>query len=77
LHNLIPVHMLDAGQKAEVHQLMGDPGHVRRLEEMGLRQGAPVEVLQPGNPCIIRLSGLRLCIRPGEVTGVLVKTGAV
>ena len=64
-----------AGQTAEVGVVMGQPEAVHRLEEIGLRGGTKVEMLQPGSPCIIRLAGHKLCFRADELLSVLVRTG--
>lgn len=69
----IPLMMLNAGQSARIDQLLGLPEQVHRLEELGLRAGAAVEMLQPGAPCIVRLAGHRLCFRADELTQVLVR----
>lgn len=74
---LVPLSHLMTGQKAEIGQLMGRPENVRRLAEMGLRDGTAVEMLRPGSPCIIRLGGQRICIRANELLSVLVRPGAV
>ncbi len=76
-HELLPLDLLAAGQSGRVHQVVGPRDEVHRLEEMGLRQGTRVEVVQPGSPCIIRLAGQRICFRPGEAGHVLVETGPV
>ena len=68
---LMPLHFLAAGQKARIGQVLGGPEEVHRLEEMGVRQGAAIEVLQPGNTCIIRLEGQRLCFRGDEQFHIL------
>ncbi len=65
-----------AGQKALVDQVLGAPAHVQRLRELGLRDGAQVEMLQPGTPCIVRLGEQKLCFRADEITSVLVRAGA-
>jgi ferrous iron transport protein A len=76
MHDLIPLHMLAAGQSADVRQVSGRPDQVHRLEELGLRCGAQIEMVQNGTPCIIRLAGQKLCFRADELLRVLVRRGA-
>jgi hypothetical protein len=45
---------------------------VHRLDELGLRQGTVVEMLQAGTPCIIRFAGQKVCFRADELLTVLV-----
>jgi Fe2+ transport system protein FeoA len=73
--DLLPLSELDAGQSAEIAQLLGRPDEVHRLEELGLRQGAMIEMVQPGVPCIIRVAGAKLCFRASEMFSVLVRAG--
>ena len=75
MHELLPLHMLPPGSRALIGQLVGPPEDVHRLEEMGLRVGEPVEMVQTGSPCIIKLGGSKLCFRDNETLGVLVQTG--
>jgi Fe2+ transport system protein FeoA len=70
--DLLPLHLLPAGCSARVAELVGNLDQVHRLEEMGLRRGAVVKMLQPGTPCVVHLEGSRLCFRHSEVVGVLV-----
>ncbi|MFO0871617.1 MAG: FeoA family protein [Pirellulales bacterium] len=72
---LLPLVQLEPGQRAQVTQLMGMPDQVHRLEELGLRAGSTVEMVQSGSPCIIRLDGTKLCFRESEAFSVLVKSG--
>ncbi|MGD9646512.1 MAG: ferrous iron transport protein A [Pirellulales bacterium] len=74
-HELLPLNLLVAGQRGRVRQVVGPRDEVHRLEEMGLRQGTDVEIVQPGSPCIIRLAGQKLCFRPAEAGHVLVEPG--
>jgi ferrous iron transport protein A len=69
---LIPLTLVQAGQTAEVRQVVGHADHVRRLEELGVRGGAELEVVRAGSPCIVRLGGSTLCFRDGELLSVLV-----
>lgn len=73
--DLIPLNQLTAGQTAEIGVVLGQPEAVHRLEEIGLRGGTKVQMVQPGSPCIIRLDGQKLCFRSDEVLSVLVRPG--
>ena len=75
MHDLIPLNRLLAGQHGEVGAVLGQPAEVHRLEEIGLRGGTNVEMIQPGSPCIIRLAGNKLCLRADELVSVLVRPG--
>jgi len=77
MNELIPLNMLRAGCTAAIGQLLGRPEQIHRLEELGLRGGAQIEVLQAGSPCIIRLAGQKLCFRADDLLRVLVRPGAV
>jgi len=74
--NLIPLSLLTPGQNALVDRIVGAPDDVHRLEELGLRGGAAIEMLQSGSPCIIRLAGQKLCFRADDLLSVLVRCGA-
>ena len=76
MHDIIPLNLLLPGQFAEIDQVLGQPEQVHRLEELGLRGGTSVEMLQSGSPCIIRLAGHKLCFRADELLSVLVRPGA-
>ena len=69
---LIPLNHLRAGETARVGHLCGRPESVQRLEELGLRGGALIEMVQSGIPCIVRLAGHKLCFRASEASEVLV-----
>lgn len=62
----IPLELLSAGQAARISRVTGNPDHVHRLEEFGIRGGARIEMFRPGDPCIIRLAGNKVCLRPGK-----------
>lgn len=71
---LLPLDMLRAGEWAEVADVAGEPGWVGRLAELGLREGSRVCVLQPGSPCLLKVSECsRLCLRAGECSQILVR----
>lgn len=70
---LVPLSALRHGQVAEIGQLLGSTEQVRRLEELGLRCGARLEMLRRGTPCIIRVEGNKLCFRDDASLRVFVR----
>ena len=73
LYDLVPLCQLGAGATAIVATVLGCADHVHRLHEMGLRNGAPIEMVQPGSPCILRLGSQKLGFRADELLSVLVR----
>jgi Fe2+ transport system protein FeoA len=71
---LVPLTVLRCGQVAEVGALMGPCDQVRRLEELGLRTGARLEMIRCGAPCIIRIEGCTFCFRDDDKLRVMVRT---
>lgn len=69
---LLPLVALRAGEKCEVHSVLGTPELVRHLAEMGMQQGARLEVIRPGATCILRLNNAKLCLRGDELLQVMV-----
>jgi ferrous iron transport protein A len=74
-YELIPLSQLAVGCCATVAAVLGVAEQVHRLHELGLCDGAPIEMLQPGSPCIVRLAGHKLCFRADDLLSVLVKPG--
>lgn len=72
-HDLIPLSLLAAGQVGRVSQVLGHQPTIHRLQELGMHDGAEVEMVQPGTPCIVRLSGQKLCLRANDLSQVLVR----
>ena len=73
MSQVIPLNRLKPGQSAEVSQVLGPLDHVHRLEELGLRCGTTVQMFRPGNPCIVRMAGNKVCLRADNGLTVLVK----
>jgi Fe2+ transport system protein FeoA len=73
---VIRLRHLPAGHCAHIAQIVGHPDHVHRLEEFGLRGGTKIEMFRPGNPCIIRLAGNKVCLRADDLLSVLVEPTA-
>jgi Fe2+ transport system protein FeoA len=66
---------LAVGQVAQIGQLVGQAEQVHRLEELGLRRGTTIEMVQSGSPCIIRVAGSKICFRDCDLVNVLVHVG--
>jgi ferrous iron transport protein A len=67
MHNRpIPLDQLRTGQTARISRILGQPDHVHRLEEFGLRGGTCIEMFRRGNPCIIRMAGNKICFRADD-----------
>lgn len=77
MNTLVSLRSLSIGQMAEVGQITGDPQHVHRLLELGFRRGSTIEMIQPGSPCVIRLSGQKLCFRHNGAVNVLVRPARI
>ena len=70
-----PLQMLTTGQRARIDQLLGRPDEIHRLQELGMRIGTWVEMLQNGTTCIVQLDGARLAFRDHDGFRVLVRLG--
>ncbi|MCG8584457.1 MAG: ferrous iron transport protein A [Pirellulales bacterium] len=75
MSEIIPLSMVRSGHSATVDQVVGKPEQVQRLEELGIRAGETIEVVQAGSPCILKLGTKRLCFREADLLQVLVTTG--
>ena len=71
LRNITSLRSLRSGQVAEVCDIVGPAEDVRRLEELGLRQGARLELVRSGSPCIMRINGATFCYRNSEAVTVI------
>ncbi|MFO0789541.1 MAG: FeoA domain-containing protein [Pirellulales bacterium] len=72
--DLVPLTLLRSGQVGEIYQLLGAPDQVRRLEELGMRTGARLEMVRCGAPCIVRIDGSKFCFRNDDSLSILVRT---
>lgn len=70
---LLPLESLRPGEWAEVCDVAGDPGCVRRLAELGLSAGSRLQMLRGGSPCLIRVGGGRLSLRSDHAMQVIVR----
>lgn len=72
MYDALPITQLRRGEFAEISQVIGTTEQVRRLEELGLRGGVELEIVQSGSPCIVRIGGSKLSFRHDELLRVLV-----
>jgi Fe2+ transport system protein FeoA len=77
VNDSIPLQCLEIGSIGAVTAVVGHGDLVHRLDEIGLRQGAEVQMVQAGQPCIVRVNGQRLCLRADELLRVLVRPGVL
>jgi Fe2+ transport system protein FeoA len=73
VNELIPLSLLSSGEVALVQTVAGPPEHIRRLRELGFHEGAQVQMIRSGRPCIVRLDNSKLCFRDCEMSGVMVR----
>jgi len=76
LQQAVPLEFLAAGEKGRIFEIGGRQEMIVRLEEMGLRQGVPVRMVQPGRPCIVAVNNHRMSFRGEETAIVLVQPTA-
>ena len=61
--DLLPLEYLGPNEWADVADVTGEPGWVRRLAELGVHQGCRLCMLQPGSTCLFQVGGCRLHLR--------------
>jgi Fe2+ transport system protein FeoA len=70
---LLPLELLGPGESAEVADVTGEPKWVGRLAELGVCVGSRLRILQSGSPCLLDVSGSRLCLRGDWAMQILVR----
>lgn len=70
---IVPLEMMSSGEQGRVSALDGSPEFVVRLEEMGLREGVRIRMVQPGCPCILAVNDHRFSLRFDNRATVLVE----
>ena len=76
MNELVPLNLLTRGQCALIEQLVGQSEQVHRLEELGLRAGVAIEMVEPGTPCIVRVADQKFCFRDADLFNVIVRPEA-
>ena len=70
---VVPMSLLNPGETGCVLEIEGTGELVRRLDEMGLRAGVNVRMVQSGRPCIVAFDHQRLSFRGEEEAVILVE----
>ncbi len=70
---MFPLESLRSGETGRVVDVDGQLDLVQRLQELGLRLGATVQMLRAGSPLLIAIDGQRLSFRPDQRAMVLVE----
>lgn len=71
---VLPLETLRANESGRITLVDGEASAVQRLAEMGLREGATLRMIRPGEPSIIALGDHRLSVRLSDDTMVLIET---
>lgn len=77
MSQILPMQFLTPGETGCVLEVEGEKNLIRRLDEMGLRAGVEVRMVQPGLPCIVALDQQRLSFRGEEDAVVLVEVDRI
>ncbi len=72
---VMPLAQLAPGESGTILEVDGQPDHVRRLGEMGLRPGGPVRMVRPGGACIVAVGNHRFGFRGDDAALILVQVG--
>ena len=70
---LLPLEFLNAGAWADVADVMGEPGWVTRLAELGVRWVAGCGCCLRATPCLLQVGESRLSLRGDCAMQILVR----
>jgi Fe2+ transport system protein FeoA len=72
---VVPLDHLAPGESGTILEVDGQPDHVHRLSEMGLRPGRPVRMVRSGGACIVAVGNHRFGFRGADAALILVEVG--
>jgi Fe2+ transport system protein FeoA len=72
---VLPLDHLAPGESGTILEVDGQPDHVHRLSEMGLRPGRPVRMVRSGGACIVAVGNHRFGFRGADAALILVEVG--
>jgi ferrous iron transport protein A len=70
---VVPLELMASGEQGRVSSMDGADEFVVRLEEMGLREGTQIRMVQSGSPCILAVNEQRFSFRFDGTATVLVE----
>lgn len=70
---VIPLDLLNGGQRGVISAVEGDSDWVHRLQEMGVAPGREVEMVRPGLPCVVAIAEQRISLRLDDEVTILVE----
>ena len=74
MNNFILINKLQNGQFANITNIIGKFNHTHYLRELGLTNGAKIEMVKnDGKICIIRIDNNRIILRLNNSCQILVK----
>jgi ferrous iron transport protein A len=71
--DIIPLHLINSGTAAHVVDVVGQADQIQRVRELGFHNGAQLEMVKSGSPCIVKLSGNTLSLRTNELLNIFVR----
>jgi Fe2+ transport system protein FeoA len=72
---VMPLDQLAPGESGTILGVEGQPDHVHRLGEMGLRAGRSVRMVRSGGACIVAIGNHRFGFRGADAALILVEVG--
>lgn len=72
---IVPLSLMTPGQTGQICDVSGEETLIRRLDELGLRPGTEVRLVQAGQPCIVAIHDQRYSFRTDGNAVVLVEVG--
>lgn len=60
---IFPLDSLSRRERGTVFDLEGPASVVHRMREIGIREGATIEMVRPGQPCLVCIDNRRISIR--------------
>lgn len=73
----VPLDMLRPDDQGVIVEMCGNPMHVKRLQEVGIRVGCCVRMVCQGSPCMVCIEGRRLSLRLDQEAEIYVTTGSL
>ncbi|HAN98999.1 MAG TPA: ferrous iron transport protein A [Planctomycetaceae bacterium] len=70
---ILPLRCVKSGCCVRVDCVVGAMEQIRRLAELGIRQGSDVTVVHAGSPCLLKVGRTKLSFRDGDGASIFVR----